>query len=274
MPTARARGDRGRDPACLLVAEQPALAGVRVEAGDCDASAGVAIETGERLEQERRSDALERLDQRLVHGRQRDLQVGSQKRHEVVAAVAFEAAAGGEMIGVTDEAGRDVSGDRGLRDRRGDHRVDRAGEREVDREIERRERAMGVGGAAAARRDGAAGAHRIDRGQRPGRHRRELLAPRLGGEPDDSLDQRRFDPPAERIDRRPLGDEQRPRAARAVGCERPQHDLGADPRRIALGQREDAGGGYSGSELSPPPLGAPVVAARRRERRSSSSLNR
>ena len=164
-------GDRGYEDLRLLAAEQSALAGMRIDSGEGDASTGMALEAGERFEDALPADPVERLAQRHVDREQRHLHSGSEERHQVVAAVAFETAGGSEIVGMPDEAGEEMGGNRFLRHRRGDDRVDGTGAGERYAGVESRHRAVRIGSARTAELDPASAADRVEQSDLPGEPR-------------------------------------------------------------------------------------------------------
>jgi len=233
-PFAARRGDRGRDDAQLLVAEETAFAGVRVEPGDRDPRpcraepAQRRIGDPDRLDDRIEGDRVERAPQRHVdrHEDRLQLVVGQHHPHR-----RRRAAVGGERLqhlGMARVANA-RRGERLLVDRRGDDRRRFAAADERDRALDRAcrrfasarvdaadRRGEQVGGDAADLQDrNAARRQRRDVGRSVDRNNRQHAAGRSRGAP-----QHADIPDDERV-------------ASIVGAEPFGDDLGADAARIA-----------------------------------------
>ena len=274
--TGAGRGDGGGEDLPLFPAQQPPLAGVRVEAGERDPAAGVPVQAVERLAHRLGSDPVERLAQGEVDVEQGHLELGGEEHHQVVAPVALEAADLGEIVGVPHEAGEVLAGDRLLADRRRHQGVRGAGADQRDPGVERRHRPRGVGGAGVPQDDGAGGADRIEGEDRLRARGGDLGGSGSGGPPSQAVPGNVGKGGSERLDRGALGDQHGLPGGgggiRGIRAEELQQDLGADPRGIPLREGEDGtGNGTDGrahrSESPPSCLG-------RRPCLSSSSLNR
>ncbi len=131
-------GERRCDHVAILGPEQPALAGVRVEPDHADPRLGDREVTGQRARDQldRRAQAgrgqrPRDLGERDMHGRERDLEPGSDEEHRDVA----RTEPAGQHLGVTGERKPGAPGP-GLRDRRGHDRRELAAQRRRDRRLE------------------------------------------------------------------------------------------------------------------------------------------
>ncbi len=244
---------------------------MRIEPSQRDAAAGVAVEAGQRVGDAGRRDGVERLAERTMDGEQSHLQIGGEESHQIVAAVAIEAARRRQIVGVAAEVGQLVAGDRLFRNRRGDQRVDHSSARQRDSDIERTQGAARVGGTGTAEGNRPTLGHRIEDRHLARPQRRQPRAGRQVVEIHQALPGRVGNHAAQRGERGALDHHQRHVAGGRLAQQQLDQDLGADPRGIALGEREDGSRHALGYSVSPPPWsGRP---ARRALRRSSSSLN-
>jgi len=247
-PAPARRGDGGAQDGVVLASQQPPLAGVGIEPGDGDAAVDVAGQAVQGLAHPRVADGGDRRGERLVGAQERDSQVRAQEGHQIVPAVALEAAGRRQVVRVPAEPGIHVPGDRLLRERRGDEPVDDPPPRQVGAEVERRQCPGRVRGPRPPERERPVFADRIDDGQPAGRQARELLARRRRGEEREPLPVALGDPQGGGVGPQggALGHQQgAPRGARGPLEGGAQCDLGADAGGIALGQGEDGGGRHA-----------------------------
>ena len=145
----------------------------------------------------------------------------------------------GDVVGVADETGEVLLDDRRLADRRCDHRVRDALRHQVAGDVDRRDRARGIGGARPA------GEHRRPATDRIDHHHLALLEPLEalaigeGVENDQPLPIELRNQLEGALESAALGDQQENAVVGgALGYQFDQ-DLGADARGITLRQRED-----------------------------------
>jgi len=236
-------GHRRHQEAAFLLAQQAAFTGVRVEPRESDLAAGMAIQAveglGDRVPVHRRVD---RLAQWYVHGEQRHLEAGRQEGHQVVAAVALQAAGLGQVVGVPLEAGEVLASDRLLAHRRGDQGVGGAGAHQGDAGVERRHGSGGVGRPGEPKGDVTAHAHRIeDRDEVRSEKDVEIGPGRRAGEPVQPVPGSRGEELAQPFERGALRDEHglpgEEGDAGRIGQQLEQ-DLRTDSRGVALGECE------------------------------------
>ena len=193
-----------------------------------------------------RRDPVQGLAQRQVDVEQGHLELGGEEGHQVVAAVALEAADLGQVVGVPHEAGEVLAGDRLLADRRGHQGVGGAGADQGDAGVEGRHGAGGVGGAGVAEGERAAGA-RPDRARGCRRPRELAERPRAGrrGEPGQAVPGEIGEGRPEGLEGGALGHQQRlpGGGARAPAATSLSRISGPMPGGIPLGEGEDGARG-------------------------------
>jgi hypothetical protein len=97
---------------------------MRVQAGERDPASGVAMKAVQGFDDPAGADLVEGLPQRHVDGEERHLELRRQEGHQVVPAVALQAAGLGEVVGVAPEVPAEIPSDRLLAHRRGDQGID------------------------------------------------------------------------------------------------------------------------------------------------------
>ena len=213
---------------------------MRVEAGDRDplVASCVLVQAAQCFDDCVRRHQVERFPQRFVHRQQRYLEVGRQERHQVVAAVDPEAGLLRQVVGVAAKVGQDVIGDFFFADWCCHQRVTPTNANDRHARVERGHGAFCVFFAALA------GHQRSlrTRGVEPGdlfagsgdfvagclrHHRTQSLPGQIGQDPPDRQQRGGFRDQEGGVFRRF-------RAEQDLG-----QDLGADPRRVTLGENED-----------------------------------